>query len=131
MGVKKTAHRRIIIDRGTEAEYMALTEASKEGIYLRRFIEELGVGNQSSVLIYNDNMGALKLAENPIFHSRTKHIHIRHHFVREVLASGDVKICHMSTSDMPADILTKGLPKNKHWSCMDALGVTRLVQDVK
>src|SRR5207249_9529892 len=65
----------------TEAEYMELTEATKDAIYLTRLLRELGMEIDAPITIYNDNQGAKKLAENPIFHSRSKHIDIRHHFV--------------------------------------------------
>jgi len=57
---------------------------------------------------------ARKLAENPVFHGRTKHIDIRHHFVREVLESGDLDIEYSPSCEMAADVLTKGLPREKH-----------------
>jgi len=63
---------------------MAMTEAVKESLYLRRLFEELGLCELMDVTIFNDNMGALKLAENPIFHNRSKHIDLRFHFIREV-----------------------------------------------
>ena len=60
----------------TEAEYMAITDASKEAIYLIRFLKDLGHPELASVVIYNDNQGAGKLAENPVHHSRSKHIDV-------------------------------------------------------
>lgn len=65
----------------TESEYMALTEAAKETVYLRRFLSELGADVPCPTRIINDNISAQRLAENPIFQARTKHIHIRYHFV--------------------------------------------------
>ncbi|KMQ88472.1 retrovirus-related gag-pol polyprotein [Lasius niger] len=107
----------------TEAEYMAISDAVKEAIYLQRFIKDLGFQLPSTLKIFNDNNGARKLAENPVFHARTKHIDVRHHFVREVLNSGILKIEYAPTEIMPADILTKGLPKPKHEKCIDLLGL--------
>lgn len=63
----------------TEAEYMA--EAAKETIYLRKFFTELGFADLAEVKLFSDNCGALRLSENPVFHNRTKHIDVRHHFV--------------------------------------------------
>ena len=107
----------------TEAEYMALTEATKEAIHLKGFLEELGVRRDSSVVIFNDNQGAQKLAKNPIFHARTKHIDIRHHFVREALEHGLVQLEYLCTEEMIADVLTKGLPGPKHQKCLEMLGL--------
>jgi len=107
----------------TESEYMALSEASKEGLYIRRLLEDLGLKQQSSTCILCDNQGARKLAENPVFHGRTKHIDIRHHFVREVLNSGDLDIEYSPSCEMAADVLTKSLPRTKHLKCQELLGI--------
>lgn len=107
----------------TESEYMALAESAKEAIFLRSFLEEMGFGDLADVTIFNDNLGAKKLAENPIFHARSKHINVRHHFVRQALRENMIHIEHVSTEDMGADILTKGLPRPKHVKCLDLLGL--------
>lgn len=107
----------------TEAEYMALTEAAKEAIYLQRFLKELGFDELTKVKVYCDNNGARKLAENPIFHHRTKHIDVRHHFIREVLEDGLLEVTYCATEDMAADILTKGLSGPKTKRCLEILGV--------
>nr|XP_012153675.1 PREDICTED: uncharacterized protein LOC105664311 [Megachile rotundata] len=68
----------------TEAEYMAVSDAAK-GVYLLGFLKELGLQNFAQLRLYNDNQGAQKLARNPLFHARIKHIDVRHHFIRQVL----------------------------------------------
>jgi len=107
----------------TEAEYMALTEASKEGLHLKRFLAELGAKHLGQVCIQCDNNGARKLAENPVFHGRSKHIDVRHHFIREVLKNGELSVIYTPSTDMAADILTKGLSKVKHEKCLKMLGI--------
>ena len=73
----------------TEAEYMALTDAAKEAIYMKKLLKSLGV-NLETIILRNDNIGAEKLSGNPVFHARSKHIDIRHHFVRDcVKKKGD------------------------------------------
>lgn len=109
----------------TEAEYMALSEASKEAIYLKNLISEI-TGVSKCVRLYNDNQSAQKLAVNPIFHNRSKHIDIRHHFIREVVADDLVKLEYLPTADMPADILTKGLSSDKHNRFVNKLGLINL-----
>ena len=61
-----------------------------------------------------DNQGAMKLADNPQFHNRTKHIDIGYHFVRDTLAVGKVTQQYLPTADMVVDVLTKPLPRDKH-----------------
>lgn len=107
----------------TEAEYIGLTECAKEAIYLRRFLEELGFPELTDITVFNDNVGALKLAQNPVYRSRSKHINMRHHFIREVLINKLLKIDHISTNETPADMLTKGLSRPKHIKCTDASGL--------
>lgn len=106
-----------------EAEYMALAECAKEAIFLQRFLKELGFNDLSNVTIYGDNLGAIKLAENPVFHQRSKHIDIKYHYVRDALRSENLNIKHVSTTDMVADMLTKGLPKRKHLECLEKAGM--------
>lgn len=107
----------------TEAEYVALTEAAKEIIHLTDFLVELGFQNLSNGVLFNDNIGAKKLAENPTYHARSKHIDIRHHFVREAVMDGRVSVQHISTEDMAADVMTKGLSKEKHLKCFKLCGL--------
>lgn len=109
----------------TEAEYMALSEAAKEAIHIKKFLRELGMDDVESLKILNDNVSAQRLATNPVYHARTKHIDIRHHFVREVVESGQVTIEHVGTNSMPADILTKALPRAKHETCVNLLGLMK------
>nr|GEV33737.1 retrotransposon protein, putative, Ty1-copia subclass [Tanacetum cinerariifolium] len=74
-----------------EAEYMALTEAVKEAIWLRGLLEELGE-ELNTVAVNCDNQGAIYLSRNHVFYERTKHINVRYHFIREVLEAKTVKV---------------------------------------
>ena len=102
---------------------MALTECTKEAVFLQRFVKELGFEDLSHIVIYGDNLGAVKLAGNPIFHQRSKHIDIKYHYVRDALRNEDLRIEHISTTDMAADVLTKGLPRKKHINCLNKIGM--------
>lgn len=110
----------------TEAEYIALTEASKEVVYLRNFLKEIDVLTQNSnpTDIYNDNQGAQKLIVNPIYHSRTKHIDIRYHFIRNIYDQGELNVLYCPTEEMSADILTKPLSGPKHRKFSREMGLT-------
>lgn len=107
----------------TEAEYMGLSEVAKEAIYLRGLLSELGLTEAMKITVYNDNMSAIKLSKNPGFHGRTKHIDIKHHFVRECVEKEVLSVQHTTTDRMPADILTKGLSRLKHTACVEMLGL--------
>ncbi len=96
----------------TEAEYIALTQATKEAIWFRAFLKDLGQEQKGPTIIYEDNKSAIALATNPINHQRTKHIDVQHHFVREKIKSREIEVKHTSTGEQLADAMTKGLGRN-------------------
>jgi len=65
------------------------------------------------VTIYEDNQGAIALAQNPVHHQRSKHIDIKYHFIRSECSRGKVNVVYLPSSDMVADILTKSVSKDK------------------
>ncbi|WP_176691529.1 Ty1/Copia family ribonuclease HI, partial [Enterobacter cloacae complex sp. GF14B] len=93
----------------TEAEYVAANEACKEAIWLGRLVADLGI-NADMPELYCDSQSAIQLAKNPVFHSKTKHIDVKYHFIREVLEDKQIQLLKIHTKDNPADLLTKGLP---------------------
>ena len=70
-----------------------------------------------------DNESAIKLTNNPISHSRTKHIDIRHHFLRDHKTKGDIKIRHVSTEKQLADIFTKPLDELTFYALRSELNI--------
>lgn len=76
--------------------------------------------------IFNDNNGARKLAKNPVFHARIKHIDVRHNYVREVLQSGALEIDYTPTELMATDVLTKNLARLKHERYLDLLSLKHI-----
>jgi hypothetical protein len=108
----------------TESEYMALTLASKEAVWLRTFLLELGLAQDGATPIYEDNQGCIALARNAsVHHARTKHIDIQHHFVRELVEAGTIVLHYLETHDMVADVFTKPLPVNTFRKFRDALNI--------
>ncbi|KAH9766026.1 Integrase catalytic domain-containing protein [Citrus sinensis] len=100
----------------TEAEYMAATQACKEAIWIQRLLEELG-HKQQKIPVFCDSQSALHIARNPAFHSRTKHIGVQYHFVREVVEDGSVDLQKIHTKENLADVLTKPINTDKFvWS---------------
>lgn len=67
--------------------------------------------------------GAIALARNPVYHARTKHIEVQHHFVREKVARGTIILEYCPTEDMLADVLTKALAKDKHEQLTMKMGI--------
>ncbi|GKC02224.1 retrovirus-related pol polyprotein from transposon TNT 1-94 [Tanacetum coccineum] len=90
----KTTLQHVVALSTTKVEYIALTEAVNEAIWLRGLLEELGV-KLNTVSVNCDNQGAINLSRNHVFHKRTKHINVRYHFIREVLEAKTVKVLNV------------------------------------
>ncbi|KAE8697282.1 omega-6 fatty acid desaturase, endoplasmic reticulum isozyme 1 [Hibiscus syriacus] len=90
----------------TKAEYVVVTEASKEMVWLQSFLEELDKKQENNVL-YCDSQSVIHLAKNLSFHSKTKHIQLRYHFIRSLLEDEILKLEKISGAQNPADMLTK------------------------
>jgi hypothetical protein len=93
---------------------MSVSVATQEAIWLRRLLTGLGYAPKSATVLYNDNLGCISLTRNPTHHARTKHIDIKHHFIREAVEEQVIDTKYKPTSMMPADVLTKGLGRIKH-----------------
>jgi hypothetical protein len=89
---------------------LALSAATQEAIGLRRLLSDLHEHQNLSTKIFEDNQGAIELTKNNKHHNRTKHIDIRHHFIRSHIDNCDVSIDYTPNDRQPADILTKPLP---------------------
>ena len=107
----------------TEAEYIAVSEAAKEMIWLQGLLEELGKKDLKGTL-YSDNQSAIFLAKNPAYHSRTKHIQIKYHFIRSLLDDGQLLLEKICGSKNPADMLTKGVTLEKLKLCATSVGLS-------
>ena len=105
-----------------EAEYMASAEAVKEAVWWRSFLRGMGHRLSSPTTVYSDNQGSIALSKNPDSHRRTKHIDVKFHLLREHSDKGTIAMKYIGTNEMPADILTKGLPPAKHRYCAGLLG---------
>jgi hypothetical protein len=107
----------------TEAEYVAASEAAKDVVWLTRLFNEIAPFDATPVLQV-DNASAIKLAKNPIFHKRSKHIDVRAHFVRELVEEGKLIIEHIASKDQVADLLTKPIPSTQFRRLRDKIGLT-------
>ncbi len=107
----------------TEAEYVSLSHASQEAIWMRRLLCDIGCKTDQPTLLYEDNQGAIEISKHPKFHNRTKHIDITFHFIRERISSNEIKVVYCPSDDMLADIMTKGLPKERFEKLRNMLNV--------
>jgi hypothetical protein len=107
----------------TEVEYMATSQCTKEAIWLRKLMADVGLVQGGAITIMCDNQGCIALAKNPTHHSRTKHIDIQHHFIGEKLESGEIGLKYCPIQDMVADVLTKALAKKQHQNLTRSMGL--------
>ena len=107
-----------------EAEYMSASQATREAVWLKRFLHELNIATDKPISIACDSQGAIAVAKNPEYHARTKHIDIQHHYVREKVEDNTVAFHYTPTTEMIADILTKAVNKNQHEKLTSLMGLT-------
>ncbi|XP_028554742.1 uncharacterized protein LOC110100908 [Dendrobium catenatum] len=91
----------------TEAEYRALSAATSEAIWLRRLADELQLSQAAPTTIHCDNISAIAIAKNSVFHARTKHIEIDYQFIRQHIHDGNIHIQHIPSQQQIADVFTK------------------------
>ncbi|XP_057806168.1 secreted RxLR effector protein 161-like [Salvia miltiorrhiza] len=99
----KSSLQHVVALSTTEAEYMAVTEAVKEALWLKGIVSDFGIEQKS----------------HQTFHERSKHISVKLHFVRDIVEKGDVRMEKVSTDDNASDILTKAVPVAKFEYCLE------------
>ncbi|GMF35814.1 unnamed protein product [Phytophthora fragariaefolia] len=107
--VFKSKYQRTVALSSAEAEYMALILCVQEVLWTRSMLKDMGKEQEDATQIWEDNQGAIVLTQNAGYHARTKHVDIRHHFIRENVENGTVKVDYIDTKRQLADMLTKAL----------------------
>ena len=105
-----------------EAEYISAGSCCTQLIWMKQMLKDYMI-DQGSMVVYCDNTSAIDISKNPVQHSRTKHIDIRHHFIRELVEEGVVTLVHISTERQLADIFTKPLDFLRFSYLRSALGL--------
>ncbi|KAF0708767.1 hypothetical protein AaE_013097 [Aphanomyces astaci] len=119
----KSIRQRITALSSCEAEYIAAAEAARESTWLRGLMTDLGAG-QDQVTLHCDNMSAIATSKSTAINERTKHIDVRHHYLRELVRSGALSLTFVPTAEMIADALTKTATKHSiqkfaNWTMKD------------
>ena len=96
----------------TEAKYMALSDCSRQAIWMKTVFSEIGMP-LGAIPVCGDNQGSIFISSNPVQERRSKHIDIRYHYVREQIEDGKIKIYFVEGSHNPADLFTKNLGQPK------------------
>lgn len=106
-----------------EAEYMAMSSASQEALWLQQLDAELCAQQSAPMTIFSDNQSAIRLSANDCYLPRSKHIDIRYHFLRVHVNNLRIKFCYIGGDKMVADVLTKGTTADKHLYCVEKMGL--------
>jgi hypothetical protein len=118
-----------VADLSCYVEYIALHSAAHEVIFLRQLLEGLKFLPNNATTILCDNDVASRLSEDHVWHSHTKHIRVKYHYIHELVLTGDATITHVGSKDNTADILTKPLVRSdfqrlRHCLGLQAMNVT-------
>ncbi|GJR79346.1 ribonuclease H-like domain-containing protein [Tanacetum coccineum] len=110
----KSKKQHTLLKSSTEAEYRAMASVTSEIIWILKILKDLEWDKVLHVNLFCDSQAAIKIAANPVFHERTKHLEIDLHFIRDETLAGVIKTQKIGTTIQPADIFTKGLDKLQH-----------------
>lgn len=114
---------KVVAQSTTEAEFISLSFATKEAIWLHALCNEITGKPNLPYQIYCDNKGAIDLARNNNHSEQTKHVDIKFKLVHDEIVNNRMLLTHVSTEKMLADVLTKSLSKEKHQNCINGFGL--------
>ena len=114
---------KVVAQSSAEAEYVAASDATKQAVWLRKVLIDLVQTQDAPTVIHCDNMSAIAICNNPVFHGKTKHIKLKFHFLREAVQESEVLLSYCPSENQMADIFTKPLPKGQFESLRLKLGV--------
>lgn len=112
-----------------EAEFMVGTEAARQAIWLEELLSEVTEQPIEKVIIRIDNQSAIALTRNPVFHGRSKHIHLKFHFIKECVEKREIGVEHVASNKQKADILTKALGNIKFVEMKNLIGIRGLSRE--
>ena len=107
----------------TEAEYISAVTAAQEMLWLSNLFKELGYPVTSAMPLFIDNKSAIAVAQNPEHHGRMKHLDLRYYWLIDAVEDGRILPEFVPTTEQPADIFTKALPRDLIARCREQLGL--------
>ncbi|XP_074327633.1 secreted RxLR effector protein 161-like [Apium graveolens] len=107
----------------TEAEYVAAASCACQSVWMQRVLNQIKGTLSDSIKIFYDNSSTIKLANNPVFNGRCKHIDVRFHFLKNLVSAGAVSLEYCGTSKQVVDLMTKPLKLDQFEKLRNALGV--------
>ncbi|XP_073525528.1 uncharacterized protein [Phyllobates terribilis] len=109
----------------TEAEYIAAAQCCAQVLWIKQQLVDYGI-TLDTISIFCDNTSAICVSKNPVHHTRTKHIDVRHHFLRDLVERKNIELIHVSSEGQLADIFTKALNHQVFLNLRVQLGLIRL-----
>ena len=106
-----------------EAEYVAMSRCAQQMVWMQSWLDEVAIEHSLPGLIKGDNRGAIALTKNTKDHGKVKHIDIRHHYIRDLVKSGNITMEQVPSADNLADLFTKPLPRDHHHRLLLALNI--------
>ncbi|CAI7796567.1 unnamed protein product [Closterium sp. NIES-53] len=106
-----------------DSEYEALFRAVQEIVWQRLLLAELGEEKQGPTPLYSDSQGAIALAKNPVLHGLTKHMRVKWHWTRSMVAAGEVELRYVKTTGQPADMINKRVVEQQNWKWFKLVGM--------
>ncbi|KAL4577599.1 hypothetical protein LXL04_013709 [Taraxacum kok-saghyz] len=122
----KTKKQSVVSRSSVEAEYRSMASTVSEILWVRWLLQELNIASASPTPLFCNNEAACHIANNPVFHERTKHVEMDCYFVRERIDSKEIKTFHIDSKMQIADLLTKGLGTQQLRFLLDKLGSRNL-----
>lgn len=110
-----------------ESEYIAACAATREAIWLRRLLKDIGKKQSNGTSIKMDNQAAISLIKKDENKNRTKYIDVQYHFTREKYMTGEIEIEFVPSKDQLADVFTKPLPRERFTSLRSAIGMREII----
>jgi len=114
---------KLVARSSTEAELIALHDATAKILWLRKLCEELGISTSQPTIINQDNLSTMKIIMKGKLSGKTKHMDVRYFFVKEKIDEGKIQLRYKPTSDMSADHFTKPITGSQHYRLIQMMGV--------
>ncbi|KAK2981146.1 hypothetical protein RJ640_028512 [Escallonia rubra] len=118
-----------VAQSSAEDEYVSAAIVTSQAIWLRRIFHDFGQKQERKTELFCDNKLAIAMAQNPVFNSRTRHIALKYHFIREAIEDGEIELEFCRSEEQVADIFTKALPREMFEELRQDFGVQQ--QDIK
>ena len=119
----RSKKQKVVARSSAEAEFRGMVHGICELLWIRRVLGDLGITLDTPMLLYCDNESAVKIANNPVQHDRTKHVEIDRHFIKDHLERKTIELPHVTSKEQLADMLTKAVCGRVFHSSLDKLGM--------